>query len=932
MANNTLVVLYDKETKEKKVIYYGCVGIAAPKTSDEKYFYYSDWLGSDANPATESQPVKTLSKCVEIAKAYSGSEKYLHVINLDEVWFETDENKIVFIDTVAGNDNNSGLTYNEPIKTDAKLNQVLTTSGRRVVMLLNNNSSIIMMSMILSTIPIEILKQIKIQCRYAGHILDYDLVHIIDNNTQPIVAELLASFGSNFSAQCESGGYTGYELNNIYYGIDGDCSYSNMANWRRRHLLYNIVTGASAGELNMSSSLLSGQRISDAIYIKYYDKVFYLLRNPDDVKYTTRGSSSLSSLPSSFVSGFYALPHVEKLFPGKPRYHISGTTLSLIKTDLSLQSIFTLPDTGFKVSFIDEERLYLIKPTGLDTARILILKVINETNVSIEYDFNLVPMPTNYGDSCAISQNGNVIYSIYKINGKTYCEIVATEVVFFGRNFAVINLTDNVWVDEAQWMRYAYYDHNDKRIYYAYPYKKYIFNPLIKDFDVEFNPPNHYINAFRAFPCAAQGIDELRRSTFLHEKIINNVYYYYGFDAANSHKYFTNKFNIDFNYNVIYKLIATSYDIEFKSIDASNCIIDEQSGGSLFNIKRHVKNVDYIRSYSLKLYEINAKNVYLIYNAANIMYQFYDSSIEYMYAKTITLNNTTLKHAIIENLFFSENGTVLQDCAVLDTQATYVTAVNSYCQKKVDLFFYNPDLKLTGTTIKRLKRLVHGDGENSPLIGKGSLYFHYSGIASNPYDIGCFVPMVVDNEIVYKKSFPIIANYATIEHSIEFPSAEYKGETGSLDFYVDADLIYEILTITVSGVKKDYLYRFIDMLKIKNKEVKLLFDNEEYISTVTTTAAASANDVFITVNTPVIAAYYHIGNQEYFGLYLKSANQVVLDKPLHTNIAANTVIPIKIVGSLGEFVFTPQNVNYRRYVSTEPNMLDSITFRFKRKI
>lgn len=944
MADNKLIVLYDKEEIEKKTYYYGCIGHALAKNSSEKYFYYTDWLGNDTNPASEAQPVKTFEKCYEIAKNYTGTEKYIHIINLDEVWFSTDESKIIFINTVTGNDSNTGLTLSSPIKTQTKLISLLQSTNRRVIMFLDTAQ--IDVSSYLNNIPETLdYAEIKVQCRFGLHnVNNFVVKNLSTTQTLNLIkssAQTLGAVGNAWDYFFDQGtpGYTGYEFNNVYYGID--YSGNNVATHRRRHLLINILTGASAGILDMTSSLVSGQTIIEAVYLSYYNKVVYYLGTPDAVKYADRGSSSLTNLSYNSAE-FAVLPHVEKLHPGLPRYHISNSgVVSLINQNFTLTGIGITLSAGNRLAYFDGERLYFMKPTTPNAFDVTVVKLTSFIGGVVEYTFSVGVPVFNPSEDCEISGYQNNIFNLFEENGKLYCEILATSPIYdTKRHYLVFSITENAIVYDnyvglsSSFSGDVYYladglpDFQGKRIVgdigYAYLYYK----PSINSITHHFKTVIDIISYFNGFTCQRQMIDELRHSTFLQYKVVNGTYYFFGYDNMPSWMYFT--YQSFAGRNFAFKINQNTINLSKpKSLNYSNLTMLLNS--SNFSLGQVLKNVTVSRTANFMLNDINAERLYFNNNNNNIVFTINNSEIDTLYANKVYLNASIVKSAIIENLVQVTGATVLYDSAVIDVKSSLVVAVNSYCQKDVPLFNYIADFKLTTGAIKRLKRKSHNDSDNSPLCFSGSKYFYKVGANGNFYDIGCFVP-ISEMEEKYNKSFSLIVNYSELSYNIEFPSAEYKGESGALDFYVDSDMIYEVFTITIRGAYSRYRAHFLDLLKTKNKEVEILFDGEESISTVQTTAAAAAGDVTLTLNNAHVGSIYEIDKEQYLGLYLKNANTVVLDSPLHVAVANNTTVKTIKLGSSGKYVFVPEPLTYKRYVSTANTIYDNIIFIFKRKI
>lgn len=129
---NKIRIDYDLQ-KFGVTIYDGIVGVHESQDADTKLLFYSAKLGDDVTgTGTQAAPFETYDalKTDTIAKIKVGTitEKYIHLVNMDDVLFEDNDANCIFLDTVSGNDANDGLTRATPVKTYTQAKTLITTN------------------------------------------------------------------------------------------------------------------------------------------------------------------------------------------------------------------------------------------------------------------------------------------------------------------------------------------------------------------------------------------------------------------------------------------------------------------------------------------------------------------------------------------------------------------------------------------------------------------------------------------------------------------------------------------------------------------------------------------------------------------------------------------------------------------------------------
>ena len=280
------------------------------------------------------------------------------------------------------------------------------------------------------------------------------------------------------------------------------------------------------------------------------------------------------------------------------------------------------------------------------------------------------------------------------------------------------------------------------------------------------------------------------------------------------------------------------------------------------------------------------------------------------------------------------------------TYARFLTSADSgnYQNVRINIQLsaacYTQDPKFISRLDRRLQRVVDGYLADSPMVGK-SLYFSFPG--GGKADLGAWSAYETNIEYRYNRAFRFLKpSKEQVKHVKHNRADLHVSIDGTPDVAIDPAGRWEELVLSYRALPNAERHNvqnhiaFVDFMEsLIDSTVSIDFDpNYTPALTVTTAAAHVAGDVVLNLNVSSLREgdVIVIDGVQYFVLYTPSNTRAVLDKPLHIGLASGVTLQVLSTSTYGDWVFIPQSErSLSRWYESATDWLSGLTLRFVRR-
>jgi len=240
----------------------------------------------------------------------------------------------------------------------------------------------------------------------------------------------------------------------------------------------------------------------------------------------------------------------------------------------------------------------------------------------------------------------------------------------------------------------------------------------------------------------------------------------------------------------------------------------------------------------------------------------------------------------------------------------------------------------------KLQYASHGFIANSPMVQKSPEYLNTLG---QRRDLGAWSAYETNIEYRYNRAFRFLKpSKEQVKHVKHNRADLHVSIDGTPDVAIDPAGRWEELVLSYRALPNAERHNvqnhiaFVDFMEsLIDSTVSIDFDpNYTPALTVTTAAAHVAGDVVLNLNVSSLREgdVIVIDGVQYFVLYTPSNTRAVLDKPLHIGLASGVTLQVLSTSTYGDWVFIPQSErSLSRWYESATDWLSGLTLRFVRR-
>lgn len=920
MDENYIKIEYNREDTGQ-VIYDGIVGPHVSLDSDTFLIFYNTRTGNNSTgDGSQSAPYLTRAKALSeaIAGIESGSiaEKHVHIVDMDSALFTTNEDSVIFLDTVSGNDSNDGFTRAAPKLTYASA-AAATTVGKPVIHVLNT-----------ATLTAAITKptQFELSGTVDGTPFDssksWNGASGLTGITQVFLSNnkqfLLGRFLRNPATPTDSAKIAKLEIStgtwtDLNFPGGDELSILDIPDFYDASLGVYVHPRKHKHDLDPGSWNNNDFEVRRLPLYSNNAGIIYACRESDNRLVRFTHPSSISLVPyftRTDISSIY-VQDSENIFlvcNNFEFFKLSSTQAVRLGVISGISSVALTSDSYFKLNKIisngdflyfsvynyDNVRGYLYsidtRKTENNITQILSYDSIRSRHAAnfyflhgdLHYEGTKVDRATT--EAGTYSRTGNTVtvtitghgYSageqlfFESTSGAVSTTIIAIETVPTPDTFTFSTISSSATsggCNVSNVLAFEYLLTNDsaslvsqaQAINYYTPYHSFTF---------EENTVKNHVDTFNGVTGTSENTNLLLSFPPAVMKSISNAI----FPAGNS------------------------YSLE-DTATIKHCLTD-----SIFAYKGVVfdcisRNVI---SRGAKVEGALARSKY-----------FGDS----MNRSTITKNVKSGDPILITNSILPSDvtGPVIATNCIATADVTGAIKVN--------------DPGFSDSVYYHLKRKLLGDDMDSPALSRAN----YNAPDGKRADIGPHLVDRSDVQKIYKSCMYLPKGdiYIGTEQAVN----EQRGDTGEIDVYTDEDQEWDTLEFEIVDVELDIIERYKQLSRLNDKTCRLAVDNDFAPEpNVTVSGSHSVGAVILTTAEELSpGTVVVIADKKYYVIYKKSQFESVLDRPLEDALNNSDILATFNRSVDGEYVFVPQpQRKYKRTINNVASWLKTFSLRFVR--